>query len=172
MMAQDVVGFWKWVNEERERRRLSFRAMQILAGGQPNGKLNKRAAQGQPPTLDNCQVIAKAFGVPLETVLRRANLLPEAGRPELEEIYGLVEQLTPENLAVLATVVRGLVNNQREAGPEPGRFRVIGLPELPERPYSAEDFDQFLQNLTDEERELLADAMGPDGGEDEAAGGA
>ena len=145
MTTEDVVNFWSWFNEERERRRLSFRAIETMTGGRPNGKLSKRASAGQPPTLENCRVIAEAFGLPLETVLRRANLLPEAGRPELQELNANAEKLTTENLAILPAVARALLHDQPGAAGEPVRFRVIGLPELPKRPYSADDFDRFLE---------------------------
>jgi hypothetical protein len=164
MTNQDVINFWDWVNEERERRRLSFRAIELMTGGQPNGKLNKRAAQGQPPTLDNCRVIAQAFGVPLETVLRHANLLPEAGRPDLQEMSAIAAALTAENLAVLLAVARALLNTQQpSAVPESGYFRLLGqprAPELHERPYTASDFDRFLLSLSAEERASLVDALG------------
>jgi hypothetical protein len=164
MPTADAVQFWEWFAEERERRRLSFRAIEKLAGGKPNGKLNKRAAAHLPPTLENCRLIAEVFGLPLETVLKRANLVvDETQRPELQDLLANAAKLTPENLTMVQTVTHALLHDQPSLAPESSHFPVLGLPdaaEQPEWPYTAEEFDRFLPELTHEARAALAQRHG------------
>jgi hypothetical protein len=164
MPTDDAVQFWEWFAEERERRRLSFRAIEKLAGGKPNGKLNKRAAALLPPTLENCKLIAEVFGLPLETVLKRANLVvDETQRPELQELLANAGKLTPENLALVQAVTLALLHDQPGLAPTSSHFRVVGLPDgpdLPERPYTVAEFERFLRDLAQEERAALAQALG------------
>ncbi len=158
-MMNEVIGaFWRWVEDERKKRQLSYRRIETTVGP-PSGKLRKRASAGQAPTMENCRAIADAFELPLEAVMRRANLLPDDGvRPELRELHAYADGLNAENLGLLTAVARALAHEQARTGSVQGRFRV-GLPELPDRIYAAEDVDRFLQALTPEERAVLAEAL-------------
>ncbi len=159
-MMNEVIGaFWRWVEDEREKRQLSYRRIETTIGP-PSGKLRKRASAGLAPTMENCRAIAEAFELPLDAVLRRANLLPaDATRPELRELYDYAERLSAANLGVLTVMARALAHEQARTGSEQGHFRVIGMPDLPERIYAPEDVDRFLEALTPEERALLAAAL-------------
>ena len=61
---------------------------------------------GEVPSFETCVGLAKAFGVPLETVLIRAGYLPSTGdNPIREEIIFLLKRMNDETMLkiVLAT---------------------------------------------------------------------
>ncbi len=158
-MSEDTTGFWRGFEDERGKRRLSYRRIET-ASGPPNGRLLKQASALQRPTLENCRAIAEAFGVPLETVLRRAGLLPEAGgERDLAELNEYARALSAQKRGMLLELARMMAFVEASTPGEGQRLRIIGLPELPRPIHSAADVDQFLDELSPEERRLLAQAL-------------
>ena len=66
--------FWKWAEEELEKRKLSWYAVERQSG-LSNATISRRARELLPPTYETCRAIAQVFRLPLENVLRYAGLL-------------------------------------------------------------------------------------------------
>ena len=105
--------FWRWFNEEREKRELSFRAVEKM-GGLAHGAIAKRERQELPPTYNICVAIARAFRMPLDEVLRRAGLLPPAPDedPRLKELIHWFMQLDETAQTLILDMLEGLVEQQ------------------------------------------------------------
>ncbi len=158
--AQEIgSGFWDWFTAERKKRRLSVRAIE-LSGGTGTGWLYTRMTRGLPPTYDGSRIIAAAFGVPLDEVLRRAGLLPEgAEQPEIVELGDLARTLSSANLRTLLTVARALARTQEKVA-EPVSYRVVGMSR---QPWTLADWRAAIGGLTPEQRARLLKELNEEG---------
>lgn len=106
--------FWAWFNEEREKRGLSIRAVE-RRGGVGTATIGGRERQNLPPTYEVCRAISRAFGIPLEEVLRRADLLPPSpdDDPRLKELIHWFSQLDETAQEIVLSAIRGIVEQQR-----------------------------------------------------------
>jgi len=117
----DTVGFWDWVNEVKNQRRLSFRAIE-RAAGVSNGAISKRESDGLDPTLDTLQAISTAFDLPLQTVLERAGLLSKSDSPpSLREAQYLFAQLTGDEQELFLAQMRAALELRRNREKNPNR---------------------------------------------------
>ncbi len=105
--------FWRWFNDEREKRGLSFRAVEKL-GGLSHGAISQREREELPPTYNICVAIARAFRMPLDEVLRKAGLLPPTPNedPRLKELIHWFSQLDEEAQEVILDAVRGIAERR------------------------------------------------------------
>lgn len=94
-----VDSFWEWAEVERESRNLSWYAVERKAG-LSSGAIARRANYGQAPTDTTCTAIAEVFGLPPETVFRKAGLLPQRTMhpSEIEELIDLLKHLPDADL--------------------------------------------------------------------------
>ena len=109
--------FWRWFNEEREKRGLSFRAVEKL-GGLSHGAISQREREELPPTYNICVAISRAFRIPLDDVLRKAGLLPPApdDDPRLKELIHWFSQLDETAQDLILDAIRGIA--EQRAGHE------------------------------------------------------
>lgn len=90
--------FVTWLGIEIEKRGWSY-SETARQCGISQSIISKVMSYTSTPGLDFCVGIAKAFGIPVESVLRKAGLLPDS--PEdlddmtLREMYDLMRGLTP-----------------------------------------------------------------------------
>jgi transcriptional regulator with XRE-family HTH domain len=118
---EKVERFWKWVNTERAKRNLSFRAIERI-GEMANGTISTRESELKPPTYKSSEAIAKAFNLPLEKVLREAGLLPSKVNPdeELEVLLHYYDQLDRSDRVRLLEVARAFAERRVEYEAKPG----------------------------------------------------
>ncbi len=97
--------------------------------------------------MDTCRAIAQSFGLPLETVMRRAGLLPdEEERTDLASVRELASGLNDANLKTLLAVAQALSDSQARVF-DRGYFHVVGFPDL--EVSSIEGWQDLLASLPD-----------------------
>lgn len=108
-------AFWKWFHEERDKRGLSINVVEKM-GGVSKSSISARARYELPPTYDNCRAIAKAFGIPLEDVLRKAGLLPPRyeDNPSARELLYRFSQLSEEEQEYILLTAEALIERKRK----------------------------------------------------------
>lgn len=92
-------AFWRYVDEGRQARGLSWLALEKEAG-LSNGAITKRYKSLDVPSARVCTAIAKVFTVPAEDVMRRAGILPRSAMEAVEggasyrELLAIMRQLS------------------------------------------------------------------------------
>ena len=112
--------FWRWAQEELERRYLTWYAVERKAG-LSGGAISKRVDQEQP-TDQTCRAIARLFDLPPEIVFYRGGLLPWPNHMEheMQELISTLKHLSDEDLDRVMIFVEALYRYyQRETEAEP-----------------------------------------------------
>ncbi len=106
-------SFVTWLRHEIERRKWSLRETARRAGLSHTAVRNALSSAGAP-TLDTYRGLSRAFDVPLEDVLRTAEVLPPSvvaqrdQRPMLDAGIRILPELPPGDLAAAVRMLRGL----------------------------------------------------------------
>lgn len=102
------MSFWAWINEEREKRDLSFRAIERV-NGLANGTISSRENNVRPPTFKGVRAIARAFNLPIELVLRKAGMIPTRDLGEgAETLLHYYDQLADDDRRRMLAIGRTL----------------------------------------------------------------
>jgi transcriptional regulator with XRE-family HTH domain len=107
-------SFWNWAEEERQKRDLSWYAVEREAGV-ANATVSRRASNMSDPTVTTCEAIAKAFGLSKEYVMRRAGILRDLPdeMEEERELYYRIRDLDREERARVAEYLQFLDYRRR-----------------------------------------------------------
>lgn len=157
-----------WLNAELQARGWSERELARRAGVSHTA-INNALTQQYNTRLDTYRGIAKALGMPLDEVLRRAGELPERPPSVIEEEPAtyIIRELSPETRRAALAMLQGLRQLEEKAADEQDR-RATGSPQGPDlsqlfnAPGSrmaalSEDFDSQLAQhpRTDELPEII-----------------
>jgi transcriptional regulator with XRE-family HTH domain len=106
----NMESFSEWIQNELDERGWS-RLEAARRGGISASMFDKIINGYSKPGLKFCVGIARAFNMPAEIVLRRADLLPQRTEetPVRREMLYLFDQLTEETQETVITMLRGYV---------------------------------------------------------------
>jgi transcriptional regulator with XRE-family HTH domain len=112
-MTTQVERFWSWVEEERSKRDLSYRAIES-AGNVANGTISSRARRLLPPTATTLQAISRAFNLPFDFVAKQtvAQSSSSPSDPLFEQARHLFDQLTEDEQDIVLSQMRALVERR------------------------------------------------------------
>lgn len=101
--------FSVWLLEEVNERGWTFAELAKRAG-MNTGTLSRVLNETRNPGPDFCTAIARALGIPVEEVFRRAGLLPQLSANEdeqvIRELMDILKNMTPENRQDLLSYAR------------------------------------------------------------------
>ena len=106
-----ILAFRQWLEDELKRRGWS-QADLARASGLNSGYLSRILNMERQVGPQTCRNIARAMGLPPETVFRRAGLLPpevNSDAPERRELLYLFEQLPEDGREMLLALARTVV---------------------------------------------------------------
>jgi transcriptional regulator with XRE-family HTH domain len=114
-MTTQVEKFWNWVEEEREKRGMSYRAIEET-GGVSNGTVSGRARQLLPPTANTFRAVSRAFNLPFDVVAKQASAQPSMSSEAIsrEEALHLFDQLSPTQRKIILAQMRVLADMEPE----------------------------------------------------------
>jgi len=100
--------FIDWLNSELNSR--GWTDYELAKRAKISPSVISRARIGSLPKYAACNSIASAMKIPLETVLRKAGLLPEntstQSNPEIDELAYLFQQLSAEDRKHILSIAR------------------------------------------------------------------
>jgi transcriptional regulator with XRE-family HTH domain len=113
LMTTQVERFWSWVEEERSKRDLSYRAIES-AGNVANGTVSSRARRLLPPTATTLQAISRAFNLPFDFVAKQtvAQSSSSPSDPLFEQARHLLDQLSEDEKDIVLSQMRALVERK------------------------------------------------------------
>lgn len=117
-MREDFVV---WLNQQLDQRGWS-RSEAARRGGISASSLDKVIGGFAKPGQRFCQGIARAFGMPVEEVMRLAGILPKSGEllPEVrnwnERLLAIPAERRQEAVDALDSVLRALESRERRPG--------------------------------------------------------
>lgn len=114
-----IESFWAWIDQEREKRQMSWFGLE-RASGLSNGGITKRRDALDEPSFKVCLGLAKGLALPVEEVMRRAGILPKdvlgtiGNDPSLKEVLAISRQLSDREKDNLLQYARFLLSRARE----------------------------------------------------------
>ena len=106
--------FITWLIDQMDRHGWNNSELARRAGIGPSG-ISMIINEQRAPGVDFCRAIARALGLPPETVFRQAGLLPPDANhdaPEQRELLYLFEQLPDEDRGLVLSMVRAVVRER------------------------------------------------------------
>jgi len=107
----NIIGFSEWLQKELDRR--DWRPADLVRhGGIASSQLSRILNRERGVGPEVCVAIARALGIPPETVFREAGLLPpdaDSDTPAKRELLHLFEQLPEDGKGMLLTIARAVV---------------------------------------------------------------
>jgi len=107
--------FWEWAEREREKRNLTWYAVERLAN-LANATLSERARELKEPTITTVKALADVFDIPREFVFTKAGMLPARiiGENDTDELVHYYHALNEYNRNVLRRMAHILHEQQQK----------------------------------------------------------
>jgi len=105
------IEFITWLIDQMNRRGWNNSELARRAGIGPSG-ISMIINEQRAPGVDFCRAVARALGLPPETVFRQAGLLPpdvNSDAPARRELLYLFEQLPESDRGLVLSMVRAVV---------------------------------------------------------------